>query len=82
MRIEEAIQAVDGIKKIRSQASEGFGRVTVEMRTGYDIQKLTNDIKVRVDGISTFPVETERPDRRGTDHQQRGPLGQSLRRRR
>ena len=31
------------------------------MRTGYDIQKLTNDIKVRVDGISTFPVETERP---------------------
>lgn len=61
VRIEEAIQAVDGIKKIRSQASEGFGRVTVEMRTGYDIQKLTNDIKVRVDGISTFPVETERP---------------------
>jgi multidrug efflux pump subunit AcrB len=61
VRIEEAIQAVDGIKKIRSRANEGFGSVTVEMRTGYDIQKLTNDIKVRVDGISTFPVETERP---------------------
>ncbi|MEZ5274769.1 MAG: efflux RND transporter permease subunit [Opitutaceae bacterium] len=61
VRIEEAIQAVDGIKKIRSQAREGFGTVTVEMRNGYDMQKLVNDIKVRVDGISTFPVETERP---------------------
>ena len=61
VRIEEAIQAVNGIKKIRSRADEGFGRVTVEMRPGYDIQKLTNDIKVRIDGISTFPVETERP---------------------
>ncbi|RKX34457.1 MAG: acriflavin resistance protein [Verrucomicrobia bacterium] len=61
VRIEEAIQAVDGIKKIRSRAIEGFGIVTVEMRAGYDMQKLVNDIKVRVDGISTFPVETERP---------------------
>ncbi len=61
VRIEEAIQSVDGIKKITSFSSEGASRIRVEMNPGYNMQKFVNEIKTQVDAISTFPVETERP---------------------
>lgn len=61
IRIEEAIQDLEGIKKIRSRASFGRGQVFVEIESGYDIQKMYNDIKTRVDAITAFPVESERP---------------------
>lgn len=61
IRIEEAIQDLEGIKAIRSTASEGNGSVRVEVQTGYDQRELMDDIKVRVDAISTFPELAERP---------------------
>lgn len=61
VRIEEAIQDLEGIKRIRSRANFGSGRVTVEVENDYDLQKMYNDIKTRVDAIPTFPVESERP---------------------
>ena len=61
IRVEEAVQDLEGIKKIKSIASEGGGRVNVEVKAGYDTRKLLDDIKARVDGISTFPRETEKP---------------------
>ena len=61
VRIEEAIQDLDGIKKISSSAAEGGGTVTVEVVPGYDSRKLLDDIKSRVDSIDTFPDETEKP---------------------
>ena len=61
VRIEEAIQDLDGIKKISSTAAEGGGTVTVEVVPGYDSRKLLDDIKSRVDSIDTFPDETEKP---------------------
>lgn len=60
-RIEEEIQDVEGIKEIISTAVEGLGSVSVEVEKGYDPQQLTDDIKSRVDAISTFPVDAERP---------------------
>ena len=61
VRIEEAIQDLDGIKRISSSAAEGGGTVTVEVVPGYDSRKLLDDIKSRVDSIDTFPDETEKP---------------------
>lgn len=61
VRIEEAIQAVDGIKEIRSTAFEGFGVVNAEVRKGADVSRVKDDIKTRVDAITTFPAQTERP---------------------
>ncbi|MGE9296789.1 MAG: efflux RND transporter permease subunit, partial [Puniceicoccales bacterium] len=60
-RIEEKVQDLDGIKKINSTATEGLGVVSVEVQKGYDVRKLLDDIKTRVDSIDTFPEETERP---------------------
>jgi multidrug efflux pump subunit AcrB len=61
VRIEEAIHDLDGIKEIRSTASDGMGQVIVEALTGYPTQRLTNEIKTRVDAITTFPTDAERP---------------------
>ena len=61
VRIEEAIQDLDGVKKVTSTAAEGIGTVLVQAEEGADIRKLVEEVKSRVDGIETFPEETERP---------------------
>jgi len=61
IKIEEAIQNVQGINRITSNANEGFGRVTVEVSTDEDINEVLSDVKNRVDAISTFPGLTEKP---------------------
>ena len=60
-RIEEAIQGLDGIKRINSTASEGMGKVTIELELGADTRKVVDDVKSRVDAIITFPEQTEKP---------------------
>ena len=61
VRVEEAIQDIEGIKRINSTASEGVGTIMVELEEGTNTRELLNDIKARVDAIDTFPVETEKP---------------------
>jgi len=61
IRIEEAIYDLEGIKRITARAREGVGSVVVEAIDDYDIQKLLNEIKSRVDSINTFPGLSERP---------------------
>ena len=61
IRIEEAIQGIDGIKEVQSTAAEGMGVVIVELELGADARKVVDDIKSSVDAITTFPVETEKP---------------------
>lgn len=61
IRIEEVLQDLEGIKRINSTASEGFGQVMLEIETGYDLDTMVDQIKGRVDTISTFPTQTERP---------------------
>lgn len=61
VRIEEAIHDLDGIKEIRSTASDGMGRVIVEALPDFPTQRLTNEIKTRVDAITSFPNDAERP---------------------
>ena len=59
--IEEALQSLDGIDGITSNASEGNGSVNAEVASGQDIQQLYADIKNEIDRIRTFPDEAEEP---------------------
>ena len=61
VKIEEAIQDLDGIKQLRSTAVENLGTVVVEVESRNDPRELMNDVKARVDAISTFPADSERP---------------------
>ncbi|MCY4015279.1 MAG: efflux RND transporter permease subunit [Gammaproteobacteria bacterium] len=61
VRIEEAIESIEGIHEVSSTASEGVASVRVELREGFEIPEMTDKLKLAIDGISTFPNETERP---------------------
>jgi multidrug efflux pump subunit AcrB len=61
IKIEEAIQDLEGIREIIATAREGSGTVTVEVDVDYDVLEVLDNIKSRVDSIATFPAETERP---------------------
>lgn len=59
--IEEAVQGLEGIKELRSEAEEGFATVFIEAERYYPVDKLKENVKTRVDAIQTFPGEAERP---------------------
>mgnify|MGYP006081323603 FL=1 len=61
IKIEEAIQDTKGILKIKSTAAEGLGSVRAEIEIDADINVVLNEIKAKVDAISTFPELTEKP---------------------
>ncbi|HKJ19624.1 MAG TPA: efflux RND transporter permease subunit, partial [Woeseiaceae bacterium] len=61
VRIEEAVQDLEGIDRIVSVSSEGSTFVSIEADKGYDPRQLLDDIKSRVDAINTFPADTEKP---------------------
>lgn len=61
-KIEESIEAVEGVDEINATAAEGLGVVSVELKLGTDLQKALDDIKSEVDQIQTFPVGADRPE--------------------
>ncbi len=61
IKIEEAIQDLQGIKRITSVANEGLGTVNVEMLKGADAEKLLDEIKQSVDQIGDFPDDVDSP---------------------
>ena len=61
LRIEEAVKSIEGVREIRSFAGEGSGSVDIDLETGVDLAEKMDEVKLAVDGISTFPANTERP---------------------
>ncbi|CCO23841.1 efflux RND transporter permease subunit [Maridesulfovibrio hydrothermalis] len=61
LAVEDAVMGLDGVKEVSSSASEGSGSVIVEAEEGYDLQRLSQDIKSEVDRITSFPEEAEDP---------------------
>ena len=61
VRVEEAIEGLEGIERLRSTATEGMCNVTAELFDDADQTSVLNEVKSRVDGINSFPVETEKP---------------------
>ncbi len=60
-RIEEAVDGVNDVEEIRSEAVEGMGKVVVRMQEGKDFPTFINDIKTEVEAVDEFPIETEDP---------------------
>ena len=61
VRIEEAIFDLEGIKKLTSRSQEGSSIVQAEIVKGFDSRALLNEIKLRIDAISTLPTDAESP---------------------
>jgi multidrug efflux pump subunit AcrB len=60
-RIEEAVSDMDAIEWVRSYSAEGFGTVSILAEQQVDFNQFMNDVKIRVDSISSFPSDMEQP---------------------
>ncbi|MCO7224583.1 efflux RND transporter permease subunit [Pleionea sp. CnH1-48] len=60
-RVEEAISGIAGIKQVTSQSEAGLSTVTVRKTPDTDLDRLLEDIRNRVNAISNFPVQAEKP---------------------
>lgn len=69
-RIEEAVEAIEGVKEINSVASEGSGTVNVELEFGIDASDALDEVKAEIDQIDTFPLEAEEPEVRELTNRQ------------
>ena len=61
IRIEEEIEGIEGVERIRSTAVEGACSVSVELFEETDEREALDEVKNRIDAIDTFPEETEKP---------------------
>ena len=60
IRIEESLEGTNGVEKIQATASEGACTVMAMLFEDVNQIEVLNEIKSLVDGINTFPVETEK----------------------
>jgi multidrug efflux pump subunit AcrB len=60
-RIEEAVRGLDNIEWVRSTSAEGYGGVYILAEQQVDFTQFMNDVKIRVDSISSFPRDIEPP---------------------
>ncbi len=60
-KIERALEDMPGVKKISSFSEEGVSSLWVQKISGFDMDRLQNEIESRVNAIPSLPQLTERP---------------------
>jgi len=60
-RIEESVSDMDAIEWVRSTSAESYGGVYILAEQQVDFVQFMNDVKIRVDSISSFPRDIEPP---------------------
>jgi len=59
-KIELALEGQDGVKKVTSTSINGLSTVRVEKNEEHDLQRLLDDVRLRIDGIETLPKAADR----------------------
>lgn len=60
IKIEEALKGQPGIKQINSTSRNDGVSISIEKQQGYDLDRLTVEVKNIIDGIPSFPAAAER----------------------
>jgi len=60
-RIEDALESVSNVARLRAEARESLASVSVETYPTIDLNGFLNDVKNAVDGITSFPRDIENP---------------------
>jgi multidrug efflux pump subunit AcrB len=61
LKIEEALESVEGIKQVTTTSAENVGSARIEVQEGYDVSEVLDQVKSKIDAISTFPLDAEKP---------------------
>ncbi len=59
--IEEAVRAIDGVRRVNSVASEGMASVSIQLLLGADQDRVVSDVTNEVNRITTIPLDAEEP---------------------
>ncbi len=60
-RVEEHVEDVSTVERVRAVAVEGLCTVTIEIVHGTDLRAALDEVKSQVDAIDSFPEDAERP---------------------
>ncbi len=61
LKVEEAIDGLDGVERVTSVSRENIGTVTIEITSDAELDKVLTDVKNAVDRINSFPEDAEKP---------------------
>ena len=61
LRVEEAIQGIQGIKQIHSTADPDHAWIVAELDLGTDAQRVLDEVTTSVQALTTLPADTEEP---------------------
>ncbi|WP_029063047.1 efflux RND transporter permease subunit [Labrenzia sp. DG1229] len=60
-KMEKAIEGLEGVKAVRSTSEQGFSLVSIQKNNGYDLQKLLDNVRLKIDGLADLPKDARRP---------------------
>ncbi|WP_073833213.1 efflux RND transporter permease subunit [Pseudovibrio exalbescens] len=60
-QLERAVEGLQGVKNIRSVSQPGYSIIRIQQVDGYDLQKLLDDVRLKVDGVHDLPKDARRP---------------------
>lgn len=61
LKIEEALEGLEGIKLILTTSRENFSSTRIEVHEDYDTDKVMDELRTKINAISTFPRDAEKP---------------------
>lgn len=59
-KIEKALEGLEGVKSIRSSSVPDLSVVSIQKTNGYALQKLLDDVRLKVDGLFDLPKDARR----------------------
>ncbi len=62
VKIEEQVNSLDDVKRVKSVAAPGMASVRVELKAGTDMGRMLDEIKTAVGRIQSFPAAAERAE--------------------
>jgi len=60
-KIEEAIKGMEGIKTYSTVSTENLSSTHIEIKEGYDGREMLDRVRTKINEISTFPLDSEKP---------------------
>ncbi len=60
-KIEEALEGLEGLKLIETTSMENVSITRLEVHENYDTDKVMEEVRTKINAISTFPDDAEKP---------------------
>jgi multidrug efflux pump subunit AcrB len=61
LKLEEALEGIEGVRKVSTTAREGAGSALIELADSADVIDVKDEVENRVNAIVSFPLDAERP---------------------